>query len=95
MHTSDVSSVSSLRSMCQVAQEDFCEALIEACVNDVCGEVRSLVSRPYHVTDSGNGSWNLACNSKYKVMKCSGGPPSPHMFCLCFVHVCGFCLQPV
>ena len=49
-------SVSRPQSVCRVIQEGFCEACIEACVDDVCDDVRSLASRPYHVTDSGNGS---------------------------------------
>ena len=45
------------QSVCWVVQEDFREACIEAWVNDVCGDVWSLPSRSYHVTDSGTVSW--------------------------------------
>lgn len=34
---------------CRVIQEDFCEAHIEACVYDICCDVRGLANRPYNV----------------------------------------------
>lgn len=57
-------SVSRLRSVYRVVQDDFYEARIEACVDDVFGDVRSLASRPYHVTDSGTGLAGLAHQSQ-------------------------------
>ena len=41
--------------MCRVIWEDFCKARIEACVDDVCDDVRSFASQLYRMTDSGNG----------------------------------------
>ena len=57
---SDVSSASRLRSVCRLVHYDFCEARIEACVDEVCGDVRNLASRPYHVTDSGLRLWRAS-----------------------------------
>ncbi|CAB1441247.1 unnamed protein product [Pleuronectes platessa] len=39
-------SMSRLRSVFRVIEDDFYEARIEACVDDVCDDVRSLASRP-------------------------------------------------
>ncbi|CAB1438342.1 unnamed protein product [Pleuronectes platessa] len=38
--------VSRLRNAYRVIEDDFCEARIEACVDDVCDDVRSLARRP-------------------------------------------------
>lgn len=61
------SSVSRLRGVCRVIQDDFCKARIEVYVDDVYDDVLSRLSRSYHMTDSGGGSrlvWRVIRNKR-------------------------------